>query len=264
MKRRTFLWTAAAAAAAATWPDWVRRAFADVSIEPAAGDGKVVAPSLAEVLRRAKQANRPALLFVIPEDGSARYERGHLFGEYLNHATDEQLAPLALAEVGCATMAEIAAAGVQVEGGGEPLMALVTPDGRGHRLAALLPSWREGGKRGLPRDDENSIIAKRIDGMAALVRRGLADDRKLSADSIATLAAEAKQRYRQKPPPGSHWALGGGCGTRIEDDPDEGMMVACGMGYVPAKSARFLYLFAKTPGEARRERMKQQGRGTTL
>lgn len=262
MNRRKFLGSAAAAIAVAAWPDWLRRAFADVAVSPVGGDAATAA-ALAEALRRAREAGRPALVLVIPEDGGDVYERGHLFGEYLNHATDEQLAPLGRAEVLCAKVADLRAAGVRDGVDGEPLMVAVPPQGRARSLAANVPSWR-GDFRNLPRD-EDAVVRRRIDLIADLVRRGLADGKSIAAGEVAPLAEEAKRRYRAKPPQGSHWAQGGGCGMTVEDDPsDDEMMVACGMGHVPAKSTRFLYLFAKTPGEQRREQRRKQGAGTTL
>ncbi len=52
-------------------------------------------------------ARRPTLVLVIPADDSARWRRGMAFGELLNHGSDQDLAPLAMYEVICATMGEL-------------------------------------------------------------------------------------------------------------------------------------------------------------
>ena len=78
---------------------------------------------------------------------------------------------------------------------------------------------------------------------------GVRDDR---AKLIAALAAAVRAEVVSKKVAGSHWGLSGGCGTQIEDaEPADGerFAMACGMGHVPAKSARFLYFFAKLPWE---------------
>jgi hypothetical protein len=56
---------------------------------------------------------------------------------------------------------------------------------------------------------------------------------------FAMLAEAANERLRDHRVPGSRWAHGSGCGTSIEGEPISDL-VACGMGHVPARSARFL------------------------
>ena len=56
------------------------------------------------------------------------------------------------------------------------------------------------------------------------------------------------------PPP---WAF---VASSVEGD-DESMHVACGMGHVPSKSSRFLYLYAQTPAQqmrAQREKLDKK------
>jgi len=61
----------------------------------------------------------------------------------------------------------------------------------------------------------------------------------------AVLEQVAVQRWRNSRVPASRWALGGGCGLTIEGETDDtSMMVACGMGHVAARSARFLYWYS--------------------
>jgi hypothetical protein len=73
----------------------------------------------------------------------------------------------------------------------------------------------------------------------------------------------------KRPPDGAHWATSSGCGTKVEDTPEEIadkerrraearkrgtvlvdriVVVGCGMGHVPDKSRRFLHFFAHDEG----------------
>ncbi|UJR80265.1 hypothetical protein [Sandaracinus amylolyticus] len=63
-------------------------------------------------------------------------------------------------------------------------------------------------------------------------------------DTLRDLGIE---RWRRGRVPGSRWAIGGGCGTQVElteeerrREGDTSLMMACGMGHVPERSARFL------------------------
>ena len=60
---------------------------------------------LSEAWERAAKRARPLLVVIVDED--AGWERGRRMGIWLNHAADEDLAPLALVEPVCATLAEL-------------------------------------------------------------------------------------------------------------------------------------------------------------
>jgi hypothetical protein len=64
----------------------------------------------------------------------------------------------------------------------------------------------------------------------------------LRAKLIAGLASAVRSQVVSHQVRGSHWASSGGCGVRIEGD-DSPSHIACGMGYSPARSQRFLYFF---------------------
>ncbi|XXX77370.1 hypothetical protein WMF30_01170 [Sorangium sp. So ce134] len=249
MNRRHLLGATAAGLAATAWPAFLREAFGegaacDETGKPAAAPGSVAQVSAA--FRRARQANRALLVFVIPADDSAKWERGHAFGELLNFGADRDLAPLAGVEVVCATMADLKKL-VPGAGDGEPLLVLVRTDKvpvAATQLDVALPSYD--GMRGLEggsweertkRDD--AISAKRIGALGALLRKGL----DAGADNVEARAASVRARLVKAPPSGARWATASGCGVDVEGVEDDGMM-ACGMGHVPAKSRRFLYFFA--------------------
>jgi hypothetical protein len=325
MNRRKFLGSAATAAVIATWPGWLRRAFAGQSALEQEAAGLAV---LSEGYRRAQRAGKPLLVLVIPADAGQKYDRGRAFGEYLNHGSTEQLAPLALCEVVCAEMAKLRRL-APAAGEDEPLMVLVETDrvpARVQRLdVALVEGDEERGWRVVDDDPadrpkkketeeerwqrlaaarqrrEEAIIVRRIEQIAALVKEAVQPDMALlerraaevrahvssigagvataqfelalahgapvsqaeveGAPALVALAAARAQgarreelldmlarvvvaRLRRVPPSGSRWAVSSGCGTRIEGETEQ-VMVACGMGHVPAQSARFLYFFAK-------------------
>lgn len=247
MLRRTFIATVGASAAATLWPILVRRAFADASFDPP-GASKT-APGLPAARERAHQASRPLFVIVVPADDGQKIRRGQLWGEYLNHAEATQLAPLARAEVQCATMKELAALAPGVEG--EPLAVVVEPDGRAHALDAKLPEYRFERWDGNDKRDD-AIADQRIGAVANLVRGGLGA---VAPAEVPAAAAQVVRTLKKKPPPGAHWANASGCGPASVEDikDDDRVMYGCGMGHVPSKSSRFLYFFAKSPQQMERE-----------
>src|SRR5258708_13475681 len=105
MRRRTFLAASAASAAAvaAGWPRFLRRAFADASVDGARRPGG----QLGNGWDRAVRLGKPLLAIVVPEDDGAKWTRGGWFGEYLNHGSDAQMAPPALPAVACPPIKEL-------------------------------------------------------------------------------------------------------------------------------------------------------------
>jgi hypothetical protein len=252
MNRRRFLQLVGLAAAT---PLLVRRVRADASFDGARG----LPSTFGDALSQARTVNRRMLVLVIPANDGEKWQRGRIFGELLNHGSDADLAPLGRVDVVAATMATVRAA-LPSAPTGEPLMLVVEPSLATTALELDKPlpdyasengDWKELDKK------DNAIADKRIAIVGALVRRGLG-----AAPFVdqAALAATARTRYVKRRVPGSHWATAGGCGTAVEDDGDDSMARPCGMGHVPAKSSRFLYLYAQTPGEAAREARKKQGR----
>jgi len=231
VNRRTFL---GAVATAALGPAWLRRAFADDACDTA-GLG-----TLSNAFRRAARSARPLLVLVIPVDDQEKWSRGHAWGELLNHGSDAELAPLAGCELVCARMADV----VRLFPGvlGEPLAIVATTERVPAGVRALdaeLPEWA-GWMPSMDGDDraaEDASISARIEALAQMVREGVGEPH----GDVAALASRVREMVRERPVPGSHWGLDGGCGTTVEgrDDLSEGL--ACGMGHVPARSRRFLH-----------------------
>ena len=220
MNRRKFLGTAATAAVIATWPGWLRRAFAETPALAKEAAGLAV---LSEGYRHAQRAGKPLLVLVIPADDGQKYDRGRAFGEYLNHGSAEQLAPLALCEVACAEMAKLRRL-APAAGEGEPLMVLIETDqvpARVQRFDVALVEEPERDWRVVDEDDpadppkknetederwqrrftarqrrEEAVIAKRIEQIAALVKDAVQPD-------VARLAERAAQARAHVPSVGA-------------------------------------------------------------
>jgi len=101
MNRRGLLKGMGAAAAASLWPGWLSEAFAGA---PCAGGALKGVATLSAAIQRAHAALQPLLIFVITKNNGENWLRGQHFGEYLNHGSDLDLAPLACASVVCAEM----------------------------------------------------------------------------------------------------------------------------------------------------------------
>jgi hypothetical protein len=283
MRRRRFLAGAAAGLAAALGPGWLTRAFGDASLERSDGragarDAEAFerdrAREVQARLARARRAGLPLLVLVVPRDDARKWERGQAFGEWLNHGSEAELAPLARVEVVCAAMRELPLDGGVVEDP-EPWMVLIDPSGRAEPrlLRAELPAYAEPRARIDPASSEDELFARRVATLAGLVRDALADP--TPAERAPPLAREVRRRLVDRPPPGSHWAVSSGCGTDVEETPEEKLareaeeraeeerqqraalaggtisfrsnvsVRGCGMGHVPEKSRRFLWFFAR-------------------
>lgn len=114
-------------------------------------------------------ARRPTLVLVIPEDDTARWRRGHVFGELLNHGSEEALAPLAIYEVVCAPMTELRARFPDLPKKGEPWLVLVDRTQRTARARAFADVDLDK-LAGVENVDETTIDA-RMARLAALIRQ---------------------------------------------------------------------------------------------
>lgn len=102
---------------------------------------------------------------------------------------------------------------------------------------------------------EAAIRAGRVTSeVAALAPAMIAEAASARPTLGSALVELGTERWRRGRIPGSRWAVGGGCGTQVEEteeerargDGDQRMMVACGMGHVPERSARFLDWYTAT------------------
>ena len=256
MKRRTFLAAVGASAGAALWPSLIRRAFADASFD--APGTKKTAPGLSTSQKRIDISQRPQLVIVVPADDGHKWERGGVWGEYLNHGAPSQIAPLSHVDVSCATMAELGALAKDVKG--EPLAILFERDGSVRALDATVPDYsRAGGFDAAAWKKDDAISDKRIGAVAKMLQEALPA---VPSGEVREAAARVIRSVREQPPTGSHWANHSGCGPatveNMKEDDGEVVAYGCGMGHIPSKSSRFLYFFAKTPQQMEREWMKKE------
>lgn len=179
MNRRTFLDAASRAALIASWPAWLQSAFA---ADEKRGNDEAGLAVVSEGYRRAQRAGKPLLVLVIPAKDDDKYYRGRAFGEFLNHATKAQHAPLALCEVICATVAQLQQL-VPTVGANESLMLLIETD----KLPAEV---------------------KRIDGKLPTSRSSF---QLTEAELDAELPAKSKEKEQQK------WARHSEARQRIEN-----------------------------------------------
>jgi len=98
---------------------------------------------------------------------------------------------------------------------------------------------------------QRRLSAELADRAAAIVTLGASTATDAQAEELrARLAAAVRERVSAGPPAGARWARGTGCGIQVEQQTEEeeavGLMMACGMGHVPARSQRFLYFFTES------------------
>lgn len=74
--------------------------------------------------------------------------------------------------------------------------------------------------------------------------RGAVEARRRRDAITATLARVARHRLRDQPPRGARWAVGLGCGVRIEGEATAASK-PCGIGHAPPLSERFLYWYTR-------------------
>jgi hypothetical protein len=272
MRRRAFLGSTALGLAAAAWPSWLRRAFADASV-----GGPGVGTNAAT--NRQPSDGKPVLAIIIPSKDGDKYERGRAIGRLINHGSDEEMAALALCEVWCVPPDKAPP--------GEPWMVLL--DGTSAPFP-ISPKKTVAYPEELPREQladpihlavmgTHAMIQRRVDQARVALGPAIFDEARRAASSphpettalpvvdraasifaaaiegasperrtnlLHVLAEAARARLRDHEIPGSRWARSSGCGTDIENAaPDEQNMIDCGMAMVPAESRRFLWFYTR-------------------
>jgi hypothetical protein len=247
MNRRSFLEATAVTFGLVAAPGWIRDAFA----------GEPSSKTLVfDAYRRARRAGRSLLIFVIPDAQDERWRRGSALGAFITHASDAQIAPLANAEVVCATAAHIHDL-VPKAPSGEPLALLVDTTVVPAQVVAITatlgdPYAQDAQAQPVDWSHRGEAADKVV--MANVARIAEAFAAVLPATD-AKLAGDVRKRLSNRDVPGARWANAAGCGITYEhpDKSDEGMgMVACGMGFVSQKAQRFLELLASPPPSPRK------------
>ncbi|MFT4624932.1 MAG: hypothetical protein ACI8PZ_003598 [Myxococcota bacterium] len=207
--------------AAATAPAWITGAFA---AEPPARQLELFA-----TWHAARRARTPLLAIVIPD--TDRSTRGRIVGAMLGEAQPALLAKLSGYAPVCATAFDLHLLGVVL-----PKTAWFAVINTASVPAEVTPV------------DGPSPAAEEwetdIDRIAMLLASALAALRTPpSSGSLRSQNAKlGHSTWVNSRLPGSYWANAGGCGLHIEEyERDNQYMLACGMGHMPARAARFLY-----------------------
>lgn len=213
----------------------------------ASGSPKEQRAVLSNAWRSAAQRKVPLLVLVIPPDDGDKWPRGQVLGEWLNNASDAQLAPLSQVEVVCATVADLRKLVPGIKAADDAWFVWVDPQAPeaakvlNVTLPAPPPNRPDYGDEGFYGEKHEEWVRLKIAGNTIAIEGVLGP---LLAD-LGTVEVNAAQAVRAKlidePPPGAHWAIAGGCGTHVEGV-ETSMAIGCGMGHVPAASRRFLYL----------------------
>ncbi len=197
VNRRQFLVRSTATAGAIALPSWLAAALG--AQDPADGtDGSARTAALVAATRRARAHGKPLLVLLFPEDQSARWQRGELFGAWLNHADDEALRDLALCVPACATAGELRSH-LAVKIDGDPLMLLVDP--ARDEVVPIAPELAEAPPRApmrSPRDGaEERYYRDCVARLSAAVRRAVAPNLGWLAERAdrqrATLAEDERE-----------------------------------------------------------------------
>lgn len=216
----------------------------------------------AEALGRARAAQRPVLVMVIPAAREAASVRGRALGAFLNHGPEDAIAALDTVELVCMRMAELRSVFPEV-GDAEPMLVRIDPAATSAQVTsfdgAIPPPpvpWGgdlEDGPEGARAEQarraaEEQAIDRQISAVAAQVLRALHGRlQALSAGQRAAALEQARSRYVQHRVPGSYWMHAGGCGAELEEPPPGHVIVSmdCGMGHTPMRAQRFLNFFVQ-------------------
>ncbi len=251
MNRRDFLQGAAVASAGL-----------GLSVHQAFG-GEVATVSDLRLLtagwKAARAAGRVLLVLVVPEDDAERYWRGDAWGEALTYGGERMHVLLGQVDVVCARPASVAALLPATATGDEAWAWLIDPSSVPPRFARFDGVWGPATvERGWDHDDGEDWEARvqrrakeEIAASDARVRPFVEDFEAAAAALLVPLSRlDAVQRARLARSgdrllhgrlPGASWTSSTGCGSHPDvPDNDMGYGFACGMGYVPQHSERFL------------------------
>ena len=124
MKRRNVLGLSGAGLIATVLPWRLARGFASREV----GDLPALDDDLGRAIERGRVLGKPVIVFIVPTDAEAKWDRGEFFGDALHCGGDALLADLALAELVCASAADIAKRFREIDAGAEPLAYILELD----------------------------------------------------------------------------------------------------------------------------------------
>lgn len=240
MKRRTLLTAGALGCSGlglSGLPGMIGRAFAQVDPEDNGRDRAQELQAVSTAYREAQRRGQPLLVIVVPEDGGARWERAHAFGEVLNYGGDSVYVDLALARVVCSSMRTLRQLVPQAPAD-EPWLVVVDPSQHPATLQAhdlQVPEWPNHWANERPWEEFERQTQLVIDQRIAILRASL--HAALAADDAA-LAARAAVAER---------ALGAALSARVTA--------------AAAAGRRDAALFVQAPAIALRAARSERARG---
>ncbi len=176
---------------------------------------------------RARAARKTLVVLVIPAEPLARDEHGRAFGQLLLYGQLSTLARLAACELVCARMTAVRAALAGVPGvPAEECTALAVVGGAAMALHADLTLEQSSGRDEAP-------LRRRIERL----ERALAP--------VLGAVQENANRFRDSAPAGAAWGRVVGCCLQVEGHEELSTRTACGAGYTPELSSRFLYYLVR-------------------
>jgi hypothetical protein len=283
MKRRNFL--QGATLSLLTLPAWLGCAFQRGGSIDLTNPDEVVDNAVSRAFLNAQKIGKPLMVVVIPKDATQRYDRGHAWGEYLNYGflwpmalcevicanekeiselgpvSGEPLFYLIDSDAGSIKVtpyntkmtpfsqtreyddAEEGDVDVRIRALGKLVGDALAKDNAmlQERAALVEVALKIDAKQSLLLSSNISI--KEADRFAAIIARN-------SPRNTQTLELAAQERLKAKKIEGSRWTHASPCGGDTYEDAtekeQEDGVSKCGMGYIPAKSERFLTFFTDT------------------
>jgi hypothetical protein len=281
MKRRSFLQGSALSLLAI--PAWLGCAFQKGGAVDFTNPEEVIDNVVGRAFLEAQRLGKPLFVIVVPKDETQRYDRGHAWGEFLNYgeiwplalcgvicANEKELSALVPvsgepwfyvleSEAGTikatahdTTLPSFSESRRKYEEGED------STDKRINALYVLV-------KNALAKNNKmlaaRALVAEAALGEEALrfkARSGkitLAEADRFAAilakstpQNLEALTSAAVARVKSKKIEGSRWTQASGCGPdehedATEEEREQMGMFDCGMGFLPAKSTRFLTFF---------------------
>jgi hypothetical protein len=251
MNRRHFFRTAGALAL----PLFARSAFAS---DPGMTEELRL---LTDAWRGARHAGRKVMVLVVPDDPTERWRRQDAWGEALTWGGEEVYALLGQVEVVC-VRADSLEQILPDAHDREAWAFFVDPGALPARFAAFQADWEQeaSGMRGWGDgnqswEERRASEEKESEVLVAAFAAGLLEAaaavvtpwRDLDTRTRSVVVARGRTMLRGALP-GAMWSTSYGCGsTPDEPDPEDRWGFACGMGYVPARSERFVQFLAEYP-----------------
>lgn len=203
--------------------------------------------ALSKAWQSAARAKKAVVVMLIPADDGAKWTRGNQLGQWLNNASDADLAPLSAAEVVFALASDVRKLVPDLQVSEDDWFVVVrldplTAEGVAVTLPKVDPDQDPNfgdPDYGTPKHEAWNKARIAAEGQA--IQGALYPVLQRLGPAPTGDGAKVRAALVTKAPAGAHWASSWGCGTDIEGVESQ-YAIDCGMGHVPEGSRRFLYL----------------------